>query len=87
MRRERCPHFDQPAEIQDTNFIGHIADHGKIVTDEKQRGSVLVLDFHQKLGNCRLHRDIERRNRLVRNNDPKVAGKRARNADPLLLAA
>ena len=57
------------------------------MADEQHRRAVLALDVHQQFGDGRLHRDVERRDRLVGDHDLGVAGEGAGDADALLLAA
>ena len=53
--------------------------------DEQQRRLLFALDLHQQIGDGRLNRDIQRRNRFVRDHDARISCKGPRNADPLFL--
>ena len=48
---------------------------------------LVALDVHQELGDRRLHRDVERRDRLVGDHHLRRAGEGAGDADALLLPA
>ena len=79
--------LDDVAEIHDDDAVGDVAHHRQIVADEQHRRLVLALDVHQQLGDRRLHRHVERRDRLVGHHHLGVAGKGPGHADALLLAA
>ena len=47
----------------------------------------LRLELDEQVEDRRLHRDVERRGRLVADDEARVAGERARDRDALLEAA
>ena len=53
------------AEIHYDHAVREVAHQRQIVADEQERGAVLALDLHEQLGDRRLHRDVERGDRLV----------------------
>ena len=57
------------------------------MADEQQRGPFGALDVHEQVGDGRLYRNIEGRDRLVGHHDRGIAGKCPGYADPLLLSA
>ena len=59
----------------------------QIVRDEEIRQLQLLLQVHQQVDDLRLHRDVERRDRLVEDEERRVQRERARQADALPLAA
>ena len=80
-------HLDDMAEIHDGDPVGEIAHHRQIVADEHHRRLRFALQAHQELADRGLHRNVERRHRLVGDDDARPPGEGARNADALLLAA
>ena len=62
-------------------------DEPQIVRDEEVRQLQLPLQIHQQIDDLRLHRDVERRHRLVENHERRVERERAGEPDPLALAA
>ena len=59
----------------------------QIVRDEQIRQLQLLLQIHQQVDDLRLHRHVERRHRLVEHQERRVERQRARQTDPLPLAA
>src|SRR5262245_32378225 len=59
----------------------------EIVTDEKIGKLVAALQLAQKIDDLRLHRNVERRGRLVENEKFRFQHERTRNRDPLALTA
>src|SRR5271156_1438094 len=79
--------LDDAAEIHHDHAVGEVADDRKIVADEDHRRLRLTLQIHQQFADRRLHGDVERGHRLVRNDQARLAGEGAGDPDPLLLAA
>ena len=89
-RRENIasePLLHHLAEIHHDHAIGEIAHERKIVADKQQSRVVPRLNIEQQIDHRRLHRDIERGDRLVRYHQLGLAGESARDADALLLPA
>ena len=59
----------------------------QIVRDEQIGQLQPLLQIHQQVDHLRLHRDVERRDRLVGDDERRIERERARQADPLALAA
>ncbi|MNL77344.1 hypothetical protein D3C87_2034970 [compost metagenome] len=57
------------------------------MADEEIGEPHLVLQFAHQVEDLRLHRDVERRGRLVADEELRLAGKSAGNRDALALAA
>ena len=55
--------------------------------DEQVRESVLITQLHEEIEDLGLDDDVERRGRLVENDEPRAAGERACDHDPLSLTA
>ena len=64
-----------------------VANRAQIVRDEEIREMPLALQLLQEIENLRLNRHVERRDRLVGDDEIRVCGERARDADALLLPA
>ena len=64
-----------------------MAHHAEIVRDEQHRQLQPVLQIEQQVDDLRLHRDVERRYRLVGDHQRRIERQRARDADALALAA
>ncbi len=62
-------------------------DDREVVRDEQVRQLQLALQVLHQVQHLRLHRDIERRGRLVADEELGIARQRPRNRDPLSLAA
>ena len=62
-------------------------DHREVVADEEIGEAELVLQVAHQIEDLRLHRNIERRGRLVADDELGFGGQRARDRDPLPLAA
>ena len=83
----RRRHFDDAAEIHHADAVRHVAHHRQIVADEQVGQAEAVLQVAHQVEDLRLHRDVERRGRLVADDELGIAGKRARDRDALALAA
>ena len=79
--------LDGLAEVHDHHPIGDVADDVEVVGDEDVREPEVLLEVLQQVQDLRLHRDVERRHRLVADDQLRVDRERPRDADPLALAA
>src|SRR6266702_770188 len=79
--------LDNAAEIHHADPARHVADHGKVVADEHVGQAELVLKVAHQIEDLRLHGDVERRSRLVADDELGVGGERPRDCDALALAA
>ncbi len=64
-----------------------MAHHAEIVGDEQHREAEPVLQLEQQVDDLRLHRDVERRDRFVRDHERRIERERAGDADALPLAS
>ena len=85
-RRPR-PQLDHPPEVHHGDAVGDVADHAEVVGDEHVGDAELVAQVRQQVHDPRLHRDVERRQRLVEDDDLGLDGERAGDADALALTA
>ena len=69
------------------HVVGDFADHGQIVGDEQHRHLVLLLQVADEVEDLLLDGHVERRRRLVGDQELGLAGDRHRDHHPLLLAA
>ena len=82
----RPPLLDDPAEVHHRDFVAQIFDHGEIMADQHIAQSELVLQVFQQIEHLGLHRDIQRADRLVGDDQFWLRDQRARNRDALALA-
>ena len=78
------PELHQPAEVEDGDAVGDVAHDAEVVGDEEVRDPLLRLQLDEQVQDRRLHRDVERRGRLVADDELWIAGERARDREPLL---
>ena len=89
-RREELPgrrELDDAAEIHDADAIGDVVDDGEIVRDEQVGEAHALLQVAHQVQHLRLHRHVERRGRLVADQEFRMRGQRAGDGDALALAA
>ena len=75
------------AEIHDDDAVGDVFDDGEIVGDEEVGEAELALQIVQQVDDLRLDRHVERRDRLVGDDELRARGERPGDADALALAA
>src|SRR5208337_1033663 len=83
----RGTHLDQLASLHYRDSVRQIAHDRHGVRDEEVCERELSLKLLQQVHNLRANADIQRRHRLVGNNEPRLQYQRSRNADALALAA
>ena len=79
--------LDNAPEVHHADAIGDVMNDGKIVRDEKIGEVELALQSAHQIQHLRLHRDVERRGRLVADQERRIPGQRARDGDALPLAS
>ena len=79
--------LDDLAEIHHRDAVGHVLDDREIVADEQQREAEPALQVLEQVDDLRLDRHVERRHRLVADDEVGLGGERAGDADALALAA
>ena len=75
----RLSALDHPAGVHDDDLVRDLGDDAEVVRDQDHGGVELVLQPVDQLDDLRLDRDVERRRRLVRDQDVGVAGERHRD--------
>ena len=79
--------LDDPPEIHHRDPVADMLDHAKVVRDEQIGDAALVLQVAQQVQHLRLHRDVERRDRLVGHDQAGIERQRPGDAEALPLAA
>ena len=79
--------LDDLAEVHDRDAMAHALDDGHVVRNEDVGDAELGLQVEQQIDDLRLDRYVERGHRLVGDDDPRIERDRARDRDPLPLAA
>jgi len=79
--------FHQPAQVHDRNAVADVADHRKIVRNEKIGQLVLFLEVLKEVDDLCLDRDIKGGERFVADDELGLEGKSPGNAEALALAA
>ncbi len=79
--------LDDPAEIHHRDPMTDVTDHAQIVADEHHGEMHLALQAHEQIEDLGLNRDVEGGDRFVRDQKLRPHGERARDGDPLTLAA
>ena len=79
-------HFDDAAEIHDRGAAADVLDEPKIVSDEEIGQAQFLLQVDEKVHDLCLDGDIERRHRLVGDDQRRVERERAGDTDALPLS-
>ena len=81
------PLLDDPPEIHDAEPVAEMADDAEVVRDEQERQAASRAQAFQEPQDLRLHRDVERGDRLVGDDQLGIEHQRPGDADALALAA
>ena len=79
--------FHQLAPLQHRNAVRDVRHHAEVMRDEQHRRPVLPLQFPDQMEDLRLCRHVQRRRRLVGNQQFRVQRQRHRDHRPLPLPA
>ena len=79
--------LDQTSQIHDPNEVRYAFDDRDIVADEEEGQPQVGLQTCEEIQNLRLHRDVERGNRLVGYDEARMGRDRARNRNALPLSS
>ena len=77
----------QPAEVEHGDPVGDVAHDPEVVGDEEVGDLLLRLELDEQVEDRRLDGDVERRGRLVADDELRVAGKRPGDREALLQPA
>jgi len=84
--RRRGRKLDDAPEIHDCHSIGHVAHDREFMGDQQHAETGMTLQILQQIENLRLDRHIERRYRLIEDEERGSYSQSAGEADPLPLA-
>ena len=79
--------LDDLAEIHHRDAVGDVPDEREVVRDEQIGEAEVALQRLEEVDDLRADRHVERRDGLVEDDHLRVEGERARESDPLALAA
>ena len=79
--------LDDPAGVHDDDAVADLPHDGDVVADEEQRRVLLALHLLEEGQDLRLDGDVERRGRLVRDDQPRGAHQAHADHGPLAHAA
>ena len=79
--------LDQPAGAHHGDAIGEVVHHRQVVRDEDVGEVERLAQVEEQVQHLRLHRDVERRDRFIQQQQFRAQRERPRDADPLALAA
>ena len=79
--------IDKKTFFHHADVVAYVLDDGEVVRDEKNRKPEVAAKVPEKVQDSRLDRHVERRDRLVGDQDLRLAGERTRDRDALALAA
>ncbi len=68
--------LDDPSGVHDVDPAAQLRDYGEVVRDEQHRGAARDGALAQQCQHLRLYRHVERRGRLVGDEDLRIAGER-----------
>ena len=77
--------LDDAPPIHDRRGLTDMRDDGEIMADQEKGHASLALEIAHEVQRLRLHRNVERRHRLVRDDKPRPGDQRARDGDALAL--
>ena len=84
---DRSPLLDELAAVHDDGAVGDLTDDGEVVGDEQDGHPGLGAQPAQETHDLALRRHVERRHRLVTDDQGRPAGQRTGDRDPLPLPA
>ena len=79
--------LDDLAGVHDVDPVADLDEDGEVVRDEQHREAELALEFLEQREHLRLHHDVQRGRRLVRDHEVRAARERHRDHDALLLTS
>jgi hypothetical protein len=81
----RRPALDDPSGVHDDDVVAEVAHHAEIMGDEQVAQSTLGLEPGEQVEDLCLHREVERADRLVADDELGVSDDRPCDRDPLAL--
>ncbi len=83
----RGSHLHELAHVHHGDAVADVPDHPQVVRHEDVREAQAVLQIEQQVQDLRLHGHVERRHRLVGDDEPRIHRQGAGDPDALALAA
>ena len=80
-----CGKLHDLPQVHDGHAVTHVLDDTEVVGDEQVGQLEFLLEAPQQVQDLGLDRDIQGRDRLIRDDEPRRERERARQADPLPL--
>ena len=77
--------FHDSAQVHDRNPCGDVFDHGQVVADDDVGQAEFRAQVQQQVEDLRLHRNIQRRGRLIADHHVRAHDQRTGDGDPLTL--
>ena len=77
--------LDEAAAVHHCDAVAHVSQGREVVRDEEVGQTEAALQLHQEVEDLRAHGDVERRDRLVADDERRVGRERARDRHPLPL--
>src|SRR5439155_3065997 len=87
VNRRRGPNLDELAQVHHPNAVGDVPDDAQVMRDDDVGQVVSLLKPVHQVENLRSNRDVEGRNGLVGDDEPRIQGQRSSQPDALSLAA
>jgi hypothetical protein len=81
------PNLDQLPQVHDADPVSQVPHHRQVVRDDDVRQITFTLQPFHEVQDLRLNRNIQCRHWLVGDDQPRLDGQGAREANPLSLAA
>ena len=81
------PGLDDLAAVHDDDVVAQVAHEAQVVADEQVRDAEALLELEEQVDDLRADRHVERRQRLVEDDDLGVLGDGSGDGDALALAA
>ena len=79
--------FDNAAEIHHGHIVADMAHHRQVMRDENHRHVALLAQRHEQVKDLRLDRHIQRRDRFVSDQQPRLQRQSPGDSHPLTLSA
>ena len=83
----RSPLLDDAPQVNHRDLVAQILHHREVMADQDVAQSELVLQVFQQIEHLRLHRDVQRADRLVGDDQSGLRDQGPRDGDALALAA
>src|SRR5438067_11242125 len=79
-------YLDELTQVHHANAFAHVIDRPEVMRDQEHGELEVVLQCSQQVENLRLDRYVQRRNRLIGDDEPRLHGQRSRDDQALPLS-